>query len=252
MLLTVFIFVSCEQKLITLDNCSTQSKECQNLLPEAPDVTQGTISVLQSTNKGYNSSDFSTTTSDAMVTQLSSNFLVFISKENFSDTTGYVTDNMGNTFTEILSSNLGSSGSWDDGIVAYTCLDCVGGAGHEFTSITNNAAASIFVIEILSTSTLQLGNTIAANIAQTNPILSGSIPIESNSLLVAFATSGEHFTDPVYTWNNDFTKQTEIVDDSFWYGSVATRNIVSAGNYEASMSTSLSGDGMSFLIELKL
>jgi hypothetical protein len=242
------LFISCEQKLIVLDNCSKKSAKCSSVIDE---VIPGPITAVQSASSGYTNSTSASTV--PLTTQPSTNFLVFVSRQNISDTTGFVTDNMGNSFTEVLFSDVTDDGvgTYEDGLIAYSCFDCVGGSNHIFTSTTVLGYPSIFVIEISSSSIIKIGASTSSSVVQSNPILSGSVSTGANSLLVSFATSGEG-SNPVYTWNNDFIVHTEITNVSYWYGSIATKSISIASNYEASMSTSIPDAGTSLLIELIL
>lgn len=207
-----------------------------------------TISIGNSTSKGYTVAD--TTVTDPINTQTLSNFIVFVTQEANTGP-GTVTDNSGNTYSQIGSYTDTNGGIYPDQTYVFHALGATGRNGHTFTYSKVNGYSSVFVVELNCLSPI-LNSQQQITVGTTaSPYDSGNMTTTANSsVLVAFGTPGEVVANPTFTWNNGFTNQTEIANFSSWMGSIGTR-LVTPGIYSGNMSSTEDAGGGIILLEYK-
>ncbi|WP_143694843.1 hypothetical protein [Variovorax sp. JS1663] len=150
-----------------------------------------------------------------------------------------VTDNKGNTYTQIGTTQTSASGAQ---VRRYYCANIAGGAGHTVTATWgSNSDATVHVLELANVATASpldaSGQTDDSNPPWT--LASGITPSTAKSISIAM--TGTAFSG---TWSEStgFTVQTEEGNNSlYWTGCAASRVLLSAAALNPSFT--ISGGG---------
>lgn len=159
-----------------------------------------------------------------------------------------VTDNKGNTYTQIGSSvDLGSNAYYNDTYV-YVCMNATGGANHTVTGARTGSYSSVSMVEIVGASAYTIST--AARTAG-SPYVSNSVSPSGAALLIGLIGAETSFDAvPVYNWSaNSFTTVVSGASANDWAQSIAQRT-VSSGTYTASCAVSgpTPLDGAAFVV----
>lgn len=178
------------------------------------------------------------TTTSVNTSAAGSTFFLFMQWEG-SSTFSSISDNKGNTYTQIGTELTANSGGKSR---LYYCQNGAGGSSHTFTATTaTNVAITLHAIEITGGKTTSILNPTppAANDDLSSPLTSNNITtVQADALLVACVGSTNTSSNPAtHAESSGFTVQTgadETDGSAYWTGCVATKVVSSTGTYSAS------------------
>lgn len=170
-------------------------------------------------------------TTSSVKTQVSgSNFYVFVVGQAGISTTTAVSDNKGNTYTQVGTKHTNSGPNTGNFFATevFLCERGVGGSGHTFTAndTAGGAFQSILVIELIGAA--------ASSSVDSNPGAAddGSSPYSTtgatathNGLVLALIALANNTGDPVFVPAAPFVKQCAIETNTEWCGAIATATI---------------------------
>lgn len=180
-----------------------------------------------------------TVTTTSVNTSATGSTFVLLMQFEGSSTFSSISDNKGNTYTQIgteLTANVGAKSR------LYYCQNGAGGSGHTFTATTaTNVAITLHAIEITGGKTTGILNPTppAANDDLSSPLTSSSITtLQADALLVAGLAATSSGSNPAtHAESNGFTIQAgaeETDATQYWTGCLATKVVASTGTYSAS------------------
>lgn len=237
---------------VTWTNSPTQGAELSIFAFQAAAAPPPGPSVLQHTV--INGANPSPNTSAGITTQASgSSFLVCVAGGGTFSGTLTVSDNKGNTYTQVMAPTQSptthvSAPAWT---AVYLCSNGVGGAGHTFTvATTQGDYASAIAAEISKPVATDTALVHASDTA--TPYSAGSITtVTDHALVLSFVGSAGTVTSLVGTPGNGFSKVDEISNDAYWTCSLASKSVSPAGAVSDSWTFNDTIDAGLTLIALK-
>lgn len=178
------------------------------------------------------------TTTSVNTSATGSTFFLFMQFEG-SSTFSSISDNKGNTYTQIGTELTANSGAKSR---TYYCQNGTGGSGHTFTATTaTNVAITLHAIEITGGKTTAILNPTppAANDDTASPFTSGSITtVQADALLVSCIGASNTGSNPAtHAESTGFTIQSgadETDASQYWSGAIATKVLTATGTYSSS------------------
>jgi hypothetical protein len=196
------------------------------------------------------------TTSPINTQSSGSTFVVFAGAGILGATDAFqsLTDNMGNTYTEI---GVPQPYASDQGeLRAYYCSNCVGGTGHTFslhkTSSLSDWETVLFVVEVLGAPTLDPGSDAFAE-ANLSPLSAGLTvtTTASGDMLLVCVLAASYSTPDVYTPSAGFALLDDQKNGSDSLGGGDGWELAGApGSYTGTLTSSLAKSGAVFLVAL--
>lgn len=206
-----------------------------------------TLSIGAHTSKGYTFNNYTTT--DAITTTSGSCIIVAVAYWQGMFPVPVITDSYNNTWIEV--GDVYQSSGIPGYAHFYKNENGIRGANHTFTETKTAGVASIWVLEVLGIHPI----VDVVNIGKRDT----SSPYESNTittyaeteLLVCFGVPHTSTSPSMFTWGDDFVSTgDDITSKSYWPGTLATRQVTSAGVYQASATISsgtVTGGGFQIL-----
>lgn len=192
------------------------------------------------------------TTSGDTTQASGSTFVVFVVAGSGAGSIDSVSDNKGNTYTQIGSTITSSSGS-KSGL--FSCQNGTGGAGHTWTAVIANAEVkNIYAVEITGGLLSGILDQAPAGVEDaSSPFTSNvtSTTAQANELLLAFVATDTPSGTETITWGNSFTQLDANGDSNFVTGGSAYRIVSATGAFSTSITSDVATSAVSLIAAFK-